>query len=563
MSPHATKICPTCAELFHADAAFCPYDRAPLVVSTDPLLGRTLGSRYRLIKKLGAGGMSVVYLARHVMIDRLNAVKILRQDLSLDPSHRERFLREARAVNRINHPNIVEITDFGDVDGIAYLVMEYAQGSTLLEVMRAGPLAWDRAASIAAQIAAALGRVHLARIVHRDLKPENVIVLLGTQDRIKLTDFGIAKLLDAPALTFSQQMFGTPGYIAPEIVEGSPAEARSDLFALGVLLTEMISGRLPWEARGAAELLLKPLSTAPTPLHERVPGVPAELEALVLSLLSRRPQDRPADAFEVERTLLDVLRRKPSLVEAAAPEAASGREADDTIMTGTTEGSQDETSDALPERPRTTANLGRLQTSEMALRWSAAIAEIERAIARARRHKRPANTIERAEGLLAHARQIAATVDRATSTSGEAQARADTVDAHGREFRQALGHAIDELSRERASERAHFLALREREGELEQETGGAGGQADARMWELGAVRAEVDRARAVVDDLSFQIVELELRLESKNETHERERESANAKLEGAIAAVRALTAELARTMDEATALVTAKRRAAQ
>ena len=115
----AAKICPTCAELFAVDAEFCPYDGATLAPSTDPFLGRTLGSRYRLVKKLGSGGMSVVYLARHVMIDRLNAIKILRQDLNLDPSHRERFLREARAVKRINHPNIVEITDFCDVDGLA------------------------------------------------------------------------------------------------------------------------------------------------------------------------------------------------------------------------------------------------------------------------------------------------------------------------------------------------------------------------------------------------------------------------------------------------------------
>ena len=560
-APRAAKICPTCAELFAADAEFCPFDGATLTPSTDPFLGRTLGSRYRLVKKLGSGGMSVVYLARHVMIDRLNAIKILRQDLNLDPSHRERFLREARAVNRINHPNIVEITDFGDVDGVAYLVMEYAEGTSLLDAMKGGPLAWDRAVAIAAQIAGALGRAHLARVVHRDLKPENVIVLAGEPERVKLTDFGIAKILDAPALTFSEQMFGTPGYIAPEIVEGSPAEARSDLFALGVLMNEMISGQLPWEARGQADLLLKPLSTPPIPLHQRVPDVPPEVEALVLALLSRRPEQRPADAFEVERALLDVLRRKDSVAQPATPSGGPARqEAWNTVLDA-----QDDSEElARPDRPSTTANLGRLQTSEMALRWSAALAEIEQAIGRARRRGRPAEAIARAEELLAHARATSVTVDRASQQVGEIQSRVDKIDAHGREFRQSLGRAIDELSRDRARERAHVLALRERETEIEQaESEGAKGSADARLWELAALRAEVDKARAVVDDLSFQIVQLELRLETKNEHHDRERDGAIAELEGAIAAVRTMTTDLVRTMDEATALVTSgKRRAA-
>src|SRR4051812_6129955 len=119
------KICSRCSELFPEDAAFCPSDGAELKRSTDPYLGRTLAARYRLIKRLGQGGMSVVYLARHVMIERMSAIKILRQDLGMSPTHRERFLREARAVNRINHGNIVEITDFGETEGLVYLVMEY------------------------------------------------------------------------------------------------------------------------------------------------------------------------------------------------------------------------------------------------------------------------------------------------------------------------------------------------------------------------------------------------------------------------------------------------------
>ncbi|MGH7286341.1 MAG: serine/threonine protein kinase, partial [Polyangiaceae bacterium] len=222
MSIGSMRICPRCSELYPDEAAFCPFDGIELKRATDPFLGRTIAGRFRLIRKLGSGGMSIVYLARHVLIERLSAIKILRQDLSLHPNHRERFLREARAVNRINHRNIVEITDVGEVDGAAYLVMEYIEGDSLLSHIQRGPLPWERAARIAWQIASALGRAHQMNIIHRDLKPENVMILSTPDfpDLVKLTDFGIAKILDAPALTFSEQMFGTPGYIAPEYLEG-------------------------------------------------------------------------------------------------------------------------------------------------------------------------------------------------------------------------------------------------------------------------------------------------------------------------------------------------------
>ena len=128
--------------------------------STDPLVGRTIAARYRVLKRLGAGGMAHVYLARHVIIERLCAIKVLRQDLALNPANRERFLREARAVNRINHPNIVEITDYGEVEGLAYLVMEYVEGDSMLGHLQRGPLAWPRVAHLAAQVASALARAH-------------------------------------------------------------------------------------------------------------------------------------------------------------------------------------------------------------------------------------------------------------------------------------------------------------------------------------------------------------------------------------------------------------------
>jgi eukaryotic-like serine/threonine-protein kinase len=281
------KLCPRCSEPFADDAAFCPFDGAGLEKSDDPLVGRTLASRYRLVRRVGTGGMALVYLARHVMIDRLSAIKILRRDLGMDPSHRERFLREARAVNRINHPNIVEITDLGESDGLVFLVMEYVEGDSLLAALRRGRFPWTRAARIAAQVGSALARAHDLGVIHRDLKPENVLLTpRGGEDFAKLTDFGIAKILDAPALTFSEQRFGTPGYIAPEYVEGLPASPRGDLYALGVVLYEMLTGTMPFDARGAA-LLAAPLREAPVKPSARADGIPAELEELVLRLLAR------------------------------------------------------------------------------------------------------------------------------------------------------------------------------------------------------------------------------------------------------------------------------------
>ena len=333
------KICPRCSELQPDEAAFCPLDGAPLAKATDPLLGRTIAARYRVTRRLGAGGMANVYLARHVIIERLCAIKVLRQDLALNPASRERFLREARAVNRINHPNIVEITDYGEFEGMAYLVMEYVEGESLLAGLKRGALAWPRVAHLGAQVASALGRAHQMGVIHRDLKPENVILVgpperAGTREEVvKLTDFGIAKIVDAPRLTFNEQMFGTPGYIAPEYIEGAPADARADLYALGVVLYEMLTACLPYDARTQAEKLVKPLSSPPVPPRQRVAALPPELESLVLRLLARRPEDRPRDAFAVVDALNDVVRRyaSPSLRPPPSRAASKGSRRDPPI----------------------------------------------------------------------------------------------------------------------------------------------------------------------------------------------------------------------------------------
>ncbi|MEM9191379.1 MAG: protein kinase [Myxococcota bacterium] len=279
----------------------------------DPLIGRNLGGRYRLISRLGTGGMSTVYLARHVLIDRLMAIKSLRRDLAADPIQRDRFLREARAVNRINHENIVEITDYGETDdGLAYLVMEYVPGESLLRAMDAGPMPEPRAIHLAMQIGQALARAHQMGVIHRDLKPENILLVprKGQPDFVKILDFGIAKILDAPSLTGSQQIFGTPGYIAPEYIQSTQIDGRADLYSLGVMLYELVTGALPFDYQYPGDLLVKHVTDPPVPPSKRLPSVSGPVEAFILRCLTKDPDERFRDAYH----FVDELRRVSEVV---------------------------------------------------------------------------------------------------------------------------------------------------------------------------------------------------------------------------------------------------------
>jgi serine/threonine-protein kinase len=559
------KVCPRCSEPFPDDAAFCPFDGGVLEKSNDKFLGKTIAARYRLMKKLGAGGMSVVYLARHELIDRLSAIKVLRPELSRVPEHRERFLREARAVNRINHENIVEISDVGESDGVAYLVMEYVQGESLLSHIQKGRLPWERAARIAVQIASALARTHQTGVIHRDLKPENVLlvprVATAEGEIVKLTDFGIAKMMGEPSLTLKEQLFGTPGYIAPEYVDGVSVDGRADLYSLAVVLYEMVTGVLPFEGRGQSELLLKPLTSAPIPPNRRVQGLPPDLESLILRGLARQRDDRPHDAFAFHDELLAIVRRHGGTsspnVEATAPNP-SPREVFATVV--------DKRISQLPGRE--TANVGKLVTREMntQYRWTAALSELESHIAKARAAGGESAAIaKRAAELAIVAGDMIPRVERATKLTSELQARVDRLEASGREFRANLGHAIDVLVHDRSRERAHLDALRTRREMLERALGKADAKStdaplpaslelpagsDHRPWEAAAVADEERRAAGVVLDLQFQIDALQKQLDQKNETHEKTIMQATGSLEGALSGLRQLTNELARAIDD-------------
>jgi serine/threonine-protein kinase len=540
------KLCPNCSEPFADDASFCPFDGGTLLRNADPFVGRTLAARYRLIRRVGIGGMGVVYLARHVMIERLSAIKILRQDLGMSPLHRERFLREARAVNRINHPNIVEINDFGEDSGLVYLVMEYVAGQSLHEALGGGRLSWARGARIGLQIASALARAHQLGVVHRDLKPENV--LLGEragEDFVKLGDFGIAKILDAPALTLSEQRFGTPGYIAPETIEGAPASPSGDLYALGVVLYNTITGAMPWNARGA-DLLAAALREPPITPSSRFADIPAELEELVLRLLARAPEDRPRDAFVVHDALADLLRR---LGKTSRPPPAMAQDDDVTVSVTPGDGSP---------RSALTAQLALMPTAELAARWHGVLRElgVEIDLARPRGEDDPG--VQRATQLADDARSLIVSLERAKAKVADLQARVDRLEAQGRSFRASLGSAIDALSRDRSRERAHLEAIVRRRQRIEDDASVPSVDAphpESLVWERAALETEEVRARGIDDDLGFQIEELQRQLVARNEQHDVEMKVAAGELEGALSALRHMTGQLVRTIEEAAVAV--------
>jgi serine/threonine-protein kinase len=281
------------------------------------LVGTVVSRRYRILELIAMGGVGAVYLAEHVHMHKHMAVKVLHPDAQGLPDIVARFEREAVAGAHISHPNVAAATDFGELDdGSFFLVLEYVRGTTLREVIKRGPLPAARAAGIAKQIAAALGAVHAMDIVHRDVKPRNVMLIEGERDVVKLIDFGLAKLdlkrvsarassLDSDAdhrITGTGAVFGTIAYLAPEGAMGMDAvDARADLYALGVVLYEMLAGLHPFDTTDPVELFKRHHKDRPPPIAERAPGVtpPAALEAVAMRLLEKAPDARYAKAEEV------------------------------------------------------------------------------------------------------------------------------------------------------------------------------------------------------------------------------------------------------------------------
>ena len=298
------KVCPVCGSEYGDEAAFCSRDRSSLrPVAAEPsagLVGQLIGERYQVERRLGQGGMGEVYLARHVLMGRQCALKVMNQALSQDPDAVSRFNREATNASRISHPNVCAVYDFGlTPDGLVYLAMEFVEGRALSQLLEdSGPVPVRRAAELVTQCAHGLQVAHDLGIVHRDLKPDNIMVTPG-KDReiVKLVDFGIAKAAETGSgqrVTRTGFVVGTPEYMAPEQLAGDPLDGRSDQYGLALVFYRAITGVLPFEGSSVQETLVKRLTEPPRPLAVARPDVPfpAGLQGVMDRALARDPEAR-------------------------------------------------------------------------------------------------------------------------------------------------------------------------------------------------------------------------------------------------------------------------------
>ncbi len=328
-SHRVMRTCPQCGKQYADGVAYCDGDgtRLSTLDSSDspqnPNIGRVLGS-YRLLQLLGEGGMGQVYLGEHTRLGRKVALKLLRPEYARHTKAVQRFFGEARAVNQISHDNIVEITDFieNDVDADGkpaekYYIMELLKGRSLGDIQKTeGILPLQRTLPIMLQVCSALSAVHEAGIVHRDLKPDNIFLIekAGKTDFVKLLDFGVAKFTD---LSASQQMgrtgvgalVGTPEYMSPEQMSGKTVDHRSDIYALGIILYEVVTGRQPFTAKSLGEMAIKHLTvTPPKPSKLKdLPHMPSrDLEQLIMQCLQKDPLKRPQQVSEITERLTPI-----------------------------------------------------------------------------------------------------------------------------------------------------------------------------------------------------------------------------------------------------------------
>ncbi|MCB0954254.1 MAG: Stk1 family PASTA domain-containing Ser/Thr kinase, partial [Microthrixaceae bacterium] len=297
---------------------------------------RVLGDRYEIHQRLARGGMAQVYLARDRSLDRPVAIKELVPEFATDPSFVERFRREAQAAANLAHPNIVGVYDWGTQDGTYFIVMEYIDGPSLSQVIRRdGPLHPRRAMELASEVAGALGFAHSRGVVHRDVKPGNV--LLTGSGQSKVTDFGIARALSSPDedLTQAGSVMGTATYFSPEQAQGQPVDPRSDLYSLGVVLYEMVTGRAPFTGDSPLAIAYKHVQDQPAPPSSIIPDLPVGVDAIVMKLLSKRPDDRYASAEDLRADIRRFLAGEPTNAERAMLGAAAMAGAGTGVMAAT------------------------------------------------------------------------------------------------------------------------------------------------------------------------------------------------------------------------------------
>ena len=311
--------CVVCSTEIKDEARFCPacgaeQPRAQTAgTSDDPLMGKVVARKFKIEKLLGVGGMGKVYKACQLSLDKTVVVKVLHDQFRDDPQLVQRFQREAKAASRLNHPNSIQILDFGqDESGVVFMAMEFLHGQDLFSLLKKeGPLPGQRLARIMIQAASALAEAHAQKVVHRDLKPENIMIedRRGQRDFVKVLDFGIAKLQDPgegqKALTQAGMVCGTPEYMSPEQARGLNIDSRSDIYSLGIVMYQLTVGELPFVSDTPIGIVTKHILEAPVPPRQRAPqlNISEELERIILQAMEKEPEKRFATVSDLAEAL--------------------------------------------------------------------------------------------------------------------------------------------------------------------------------------------------------------------------------------------------------------------
>jgi serine/threonine protein kinase len=425
------KACPQCHIRYPTDSVYCFLDGTVLEAIRDPLIGTTLAGRYLVEEVIGEGGMATVYRARHRLVDRPCAVKVMNPALASDPTTRERFRREAKSAQTLAHPNVIEIFDQGETpEGTTYIVMELLAGKTLADLTDVGPVPLPRALPIMIQIARGIARAHDLGVVHRDLKPENIFIVRrpfdGT-DLVKILDFGIARSRGDTRLTSAGELFGTPQYLAPERISGGEAGPSVDLYALGVIFFEMATGKLPFEASDPTTFLIKHMKERPPPPRAIDPRLPERLDMLIVQLLEKEPKARPVDAHRIEQELVVLAH---ALGIAVPPEP----EADPQIL-------------RAPAATLPPAGVDQ---------WTKRVEVFEQMLARADGAAPPRDL----EQTLGEVKNLVRELAALRESSNSEQRKLEDIDARGRDGRTRFGFAVDALGLDASRARGQVRAAR-------------------------------------------------------------------------------------------------------
>ena len=430
------KTCPQCKMRYPNEGKFCFVDGADLVPLEDPRIGTLLAGRYVIEDVIGEGGMATVYRARHKLVDRPCAIKILNPALATDHVVRERFRREAKSAQKLSHPNIIEIYDQGETDDhTAYMVMEHLRGSALADLVSRGPMPIARAVGIMIQIARGIARAHDFEVIHRDLKPENIFVCSrddGT-DLVKLLDFGIARSRSDSRLTGAGELFGTPQYMAPERITSGEAGPSVDLYALGVIFFEMVTGQLPFDAPDIPTFFIKHLKEPPRSPRLLNPKIPPALDDLILRLLAKDAKARPVDSHRVHQDLITIARA------AGIP---------------------------IPPEPDSDPASSRPQAISLPAvgidAWGRRVKVFEAMLARAYNGGAPLDLTRALADVKSHVRRIT----EMRSTSMTAQRSLEQIEQRGRDGRQRFGFAVDALGIDSSKAKEEVRAARAHAAQL-------------------------------------------------------------------------------------------------